>query len=70
MSNEQERINQWFRKHGWNNKTFFNRPHWTRRDFFSVIGAGVTGSFSAAAVRARRRCFHGRSHHQEHRART
>src|SRR6516165_10102571 len=45
MSNEQERINQWFRKHGWNNKTFFNRPHWTRRDFFSVVGAGVTGSY-------------------------
>src|SRR5215468_1130723 len=45
MSNEQEKINQWFRKYGWNNKTFFNRPHWTRRAFFSVLGAGVTGAF-------------------------
>ncbi len=45
MTREQEKVNQWFRKHGWNNKTFFNRPHWTRRDFFSVLGAGVTGSY-------------------------
>lgn len=25
--------------------TFFQRPHWTRRQFFQVLGAGVTGSF-------------------------
>jgi hypothetical protein len=25
--------------------TFFQRPHWTRRQFFEVLGAGVTGSF-------------------------
>jgi hypothetical protein len=36
--------------------TFFQRPHWTRRQFFEVVGAGVTGSFlvkraSAQAVK-------------------
>ena len=27
MSNEQEKINRWFKKYGWNHQTFFNRPH-------------------------------------------
>ncbi|HEY2013273.1 MAG TPA: DUF1501 domain-containing protein [Bryobacteraceae bacterium] len=47
MSNEQEKINEAFRKHGWDHKTFFNRPHWTRRRFFEVLGAGVSGAFLA-----------------------
>ena len=24
---------------------FFHRPHWTRRRFFEILGAGVTGAF-------------------------
>ena len=47
MSNEQEKINQALKKYGWDHKTFFNRPHWTRRRFFEILGAGVTGSFLA-----------------------
>src|SRR5450432_1183653 len=47
MSKEQEHINQDLRKYGWDHKTFFNRPHWTRRRFFEVMGAGVAGSFLA-----------------------
>jgi hypothetical protein len=47
MSHEQEKINCAFKKHGYRNKTFFNRPHWTRRQFFQLAGAGVTGSFLA-----------------------
>jgi len=47
MSNEQEKINQTLKKYGWEHKTFFNRPHWTRRRFFEIVGAGVTGSFLA-----------------------
>jgi hypothetical protein len=47
MSPEQEKINRWLSKHPWTNRTFFNRPHWTRRSFFELIGAGVTGSFLA-----------------------
>jgi len=26
-------------------KSFFNRPHWTRRQFFQIAGTSVTGSF-------------------------
>src|SRR5678815_3848914 len=45
MTPEQEKINRWMGKYPWTNKTFFNRPHWTRRGFFELMGAGVTGSF-------------------------
>ncbi len=45
MSNEQEKINREFQKRPWTNRTFFNRPHWTRRGFFEIVGAGVTGAF-------------------------
>ena len=45
MSNEQEKINREFQKRPWTHKTFFNRPHWTRRRFFQLAGAGVTGAF-------------------------
>src|ERR1035438_2913197 len=44
---EQEKFNCYCKKHGYNNKTFFNRPHWTRRRFFQMAGAGVTGAFLA-----------------------
>jgi hypothetical protein len=47
MSNEQEKINRELVKHPWTNKTFFNRPHWTRRHFFEIVGAGVGGAFLA-----------------------
>jgi hypothetical protein len=47
MTKEQEKINEFFKHHPWNHKTFFNRPHWTRRSFFEVLGAGVTGSYLA-----------------------
>jgi hypothetical protein len=45
MSKEQEQFNKFFAKHGWGHKSFFNRPHWTRRRFFQVMGAGVTASY-------------------------
>src|SRR5579871_4971262 len=44
---EQERINREFKKHPWTNPSFFRRPHWTRRQFFEIAGAGVTGAFLA-----------------------
>jgi hypothetical protein len=44
---EQEKFNCYCKKHGYNNKTFFNRPHWTRRNFFKMAGAGVTATFLA-----------------------
>ena len=42
---EQEKINQVFKNRPWSHPTFFNRPHWTRRHFFEIAGAGVTGAF-------------------------
>jgi hypothetical protein len=44
MSNEQEKINRYYKKYGWDHKTYFNRPHWTRRHFFELLGAGVGGA--------------------------
>ena len=40
MSNDQEKCNCAYKKYGYRNKTFFNRPHWTRRQFFQLAGAG------------------------------
>src|ERR1035437_5773449 len=45
---EQEKFNCHCKKHGYSNKTFFNRPHWTRLTFFQMAGAGVTGAFLAS----------------------
>ncbi len=42
--NAQEKMNRHFKQFGYNNKTFFNRPHWTRRGFFQ-LAAGVGGAF-------------------------
>ncbi len=47
MTREQEKCNCEFEKYGYNHKTFFNRPHWTRRQFFQLTGAGLTGSYLA-----------------------
>src|SRR5438477_1927368 len=47
MTKGQEKANEFFKKHPWDHRTFFNRPHWTRRRFFEVMGAGVTGAFLA-----------------------
>jgi uncharacterized protein (DUF1501 family) len=47
MSNEQEKINRELKKYPWTHKSFFNRPHWTRRRFFELMGAGVGGAFLA-----------------------
>ena len=45
--NGQEKHDLFLRKHPHEHKTFFNRPHWTRRRFFQMAGAGVTGSLLA-----------------------
>src|SRR4051812_22451634 len=47
MSNEQERINRELKRNPWTRQAFFNRPHWTRRRFFELLGAGVGGAFLA-----------------------
>jgi hypothetical protein len=42
---EKEKLNQAFKKYGWDHQTLFSRPHWTRRHFFELIGTGVSGAF-------------------------
>jgi Protein of unknown function (DUF1501) len=44
---EQEKINRFLEKHPWTHTSFFNRPHWTRRQFFQAAGVGVMGAFLA-----------------------
>jgi hypothetical protein len=44
-SKEQEACNCYWNRYGYSGATFFNRPHWTRRQFFRLAGAGVTVSF-------------------------
>src|SRR3954453_10544325 len=45
MSNQQEKINRELKRNPWTGQSFFNRPHWTRRGFFELMGAGVGGAF-------------------------
>jgi len=42
---EQDRFNKFVERYPHPHVTFFNRPHFTRRRFFEVVGAGVTGSY-------------------------
>jgi Protein of unknown function (DUF1501) len=41
----QEKFDQFIKRHPHPHVTFFNRPHLSRRRFFQVLGAGVTGSY-------------------------
>ena len=66
MSNEQEKINRWFKQHPWNHQTFFNRPHATRRHFMELMGAGVTASLPGGASGEGARSGHRGSDHEEH----
>jgi hypothetical protein len=42
---ESERIKRFFEKHPHHHKAFFARPDVSRRRFFEILGAGVTGSY-------------------------
>src|SRR5580692_6792524 len=57
MAYEPEKLNkdkaeEFARRYPHHHQTFFNRPHWTRRQFFQVAGAGITGSFLAQKAKA------------------
>ena len=43
----QDKFDRWISKYPHPNRPFFERPHWTRREFFRIAGAGVTASFLA-----------------------
>ncbi len=42
--NERERVESFLKKHPHHHQTFFSRPYVNRRQFFEILGAGVTGS--------------------------
>jgi hypothetical protein len=42
---EQKRLQKFFERHPHHHQTFFSRPYVSRRQFFELIGAGVTGSY-------------------------
>jgi hypothetical protein len=50
--NGQEKFDRFLGRHPHPHKVFFDRPHWTRRQFFEIVGAGVTGSFLAGKAQA------------------
>lgn len=43
--NGKENFDRFLKRYPHHHTVFFNRPHWTRRRFFEVFGAGVTASF-------------------------
>jgi len=43
--NQQEKFDRFVDRYPHPHKVFFERPHWTRRQFFEIAGAGVIGSF-------------------------
>jgi len=49
---ECERVKRFLEKHPHHHKTFFARPDISRRRFFEVIGAGVTGSYLLPRIAA------------------
>jgi hypothetical protein len=45
----QDKFNKFVKKYPHPHRSFFNRPHITRRGFFEIAGAGVVGSYLTAA---------------------
>jgi len=42
---ESHRLKRFFERHPHHRQTFFSRPYVSRRQFFEVLGAGITGSY-------------------------
>lgn len=42
--NQQDKFNRFVNRYPHNHTPFFHRPHWSRRQFFNLIGGGVTAS--------------------------
>lgn len=56
---EQERVDRMYRKYPERHRTFFDKPHLTRRGFFELAGAGLTCSFLAPMTRAQQAVTQG-----------
>lgn len=48
----QEKFNRFIERFPHDHTFFFNRPHWTRRNFFQWMGGGVVGSYLAKDLAA------------------
>jgi len=42
---QRDRFERFVARFPHDHRTFFQRPHWTRRCFFQLLGSGITGSF-------------------------
>jgi hypothetical protein len=47
---ERDRFKKFIERHPHPHVTFFNRPHFTRRQFFEIAGSGVVGSYLVGKV--------------------
>jgi uncharacterized protein DUF1501 len=47
-----DKSEEFARKFPHHHQTLFNRPNWTRRQFFEIAGAGIVGSYLAQRARA------------------
>jgi hypothetical protein len=53
MTNEQKRFAKFLAEHPEARRpNYFRRPHWTRRNFFKVLGAGVAGAYLTKEAKA------------------
>ncbi len=50
--NGQEQFDRFTSRHPRPHRAFFDRPHWTRREFFQLPAAGLTGAYLAGRARA------------------
>lgn len=48
----QENFERYVRSHPHHHLTLSQRPHWSRREFFQLAGAGITGAFLAGRAKA------------------
>lgn len=49
---ERERVERFLKNHPHHHQTFFSRPYVSRRRFFEILGAGVTGSYLLPRLKA------------------
>ncbi|MEO7143631.1 MAG: DUF1501 domain-containing protein [Bryobacteraceae bacterium] len=49
---ERDKYERFVKNHPHHHYTFFNRPHFTRRRFFEIVGSGVVGSYLVGNAKA------------------
>ena len=49
---ERDTVERFLKNHPHHHQTFFARPYVSRRQFFEILGAGVTGSYLLPRLKA------------------